>query len=343
MGPVAALPRAHGEPPASGVLRVEPADFEVDEELGFAPSGTGEHAFLTIEKCGANTEWVARRLAEAAGVSPMAVGYSGLKDRHAITRQSFSVQLPGRADPNWAALAIPGVRVLSVTRHDRKLKRGVHRGNHFRIRVRNVLGTRDEIEQRLAIIGGRGVPNYFGEQRFGRDAGNIERARSVFAGRRMPRAERSLAISAARSLVFNTVLASRVEEQSWDRGLEGEVWMLAGTHSIFGPEPLTPELAKRLADFDIDPTGPLIGEGELRSADAVRELEQRAIEAHRDLAEGLAKAGLAQQRRALRLRAQSLLHEWEADGSLVVEFRLPAGSFATVVLRELCEEFAAVA
>jgi tRNA pseudouridine13 synthase len=340
MESVAVLPRAHGEPPASGTLRAEPADFQVQEELGFAPSGTGEHAFLMIEKCGANTEWVARRLAEAAGVSPMAVGYAGLKDRHAITRQSYSVQLPGRADPDWDALAIPGVRVLSATRHDRKLKRGVHRGNHFRIRVRNLRGERDQIEQRLTKIGERGVPNYFGEQRFGRDGGNIERARAVFAGRRVPRAERSLAISAARSLVFNTVLAQRVEEESWNRALEGEVWMLAGTHSIFGPEPWTSELAVRLAAFDIDPTGPLIGAGELRSAGEVRELEERVIDAHRDLADGLAKAGLAQQRRALRLAAQGLLHEWEADGSLVVEFRLPAGSFATVVLRELCEEFA---
>ncbi len=335
-----ALPRAHGEPPARGTLRVEPGDFRVDEELGFAPSGVGEHAFLTIEKCDANTEWVARRLAEAAGVSPLAVGYSGLKDRHAITRQNFSVQLPGRADPDWAALDIPGVRVVSATRHDRKLKRGVHRGNQFRIRVRNVRGARDDIERRLEIIGARGVPNYFGEQRFGRDASNIERARAVFAGRRMPRAERSLAISAARSLVFNAVLAARVEEGSWDRGLDGEVWMLAGTHSIFGPEPWTPELAKRLAAFDIDPTGPLIGEGELRSTGEVRALEQRAIDAHRDLAEGLAKAGLGQQRRSLRLAAAGLRHEWEGDGSLIVEFGLPAGSFATVVLRELCEDFA---
>jgi tRNA pseudouridine13 synthase len=338
-----ALPRAHGEPPATGTLRVEPGDFRVDEELGFAPSGVGEHAFLTIEKCEANTEWVARRLAEAAGVSPMAVGYSGLKDRHAITRQSFSIQLPGRADPDWQALDIPGVRVLAATRHDRKLKRGVHRGNHFRIRVRNVRGARDEIERRIEVIGARGVPNYFGEQRFGRDAGNVERARAVFAGRRVPRAERSLAISAARSLVFNTVLAARVEDGSWDRGLDGEVWMLAGTHSIFGPEAWTPELAKRLEDFDIDPTGPLIGEGDLRSAGEVRAMEQRAIEAHRDLADGLAKAGLGQQRRALRLAAAGFVHEWEVDGSLVVEFRLPAGSFATVVLRELCEDYAPIA
>ena len=143
--------------------------------------------------------------------------------------------------------------------------------------------------------------------------------------------------------MFNTVLAARVEDGSWDRGLDGEVWMLAGTHSIFGPEAWTPELAKRLEDFDIDPTGPLIGEGDLRSAGEVRAMEQRAIEAHRDLADGLAKAGLGQQRRALRLAAAGFVHEWEVDGSLVVEFRLPAGSFATVVLRELCEDYAPIA
>ena len=337
---VSALPYAHGGPPVVGVLRAEPGDFRVDEELGFSPSGTGEHAFLLIEKTGANTEWVARRLAEKAGVAPMAVGYAGLKDRHAVTRQSFSVHLPGRADPDWSALAIPDVRVLAASRHDRKLKRGVHRGNHFRIRVRAVLGEQEKVEQRLDVIRERGVPNYFGEQRFGNEAGNIDRARQLFAGQRMPRQQVGFAISAARSLLFNAVLAARVEDGSWDCGLDGEVWMLAGTHSIFGPEPWTVDLARRLAAFDIDPTGPMVGEGELRSTGRVREIEQQAIDAYRDLAEGLAGAGLAQQRRALRLPVLGLLHEWEVDGSLVVEFHLPAGSFATVVLRELCAEVA---
>jgi tRNA pseudouridine13 synthase len=136
--------------------------------------------------------------------------------------------------------------------------------------------------------------------------------------------------------VFNALLAQRVEDGSWDCGLDGEVWMLAGTHSIFGPEPWTVDLARRLAAFDIDPTGPLVGAGELRTTARAREIEERAIAPYRDLVDGLAAAGLAQQRRALRLRIEGLLHEWEADGSLVVEFRLPAGSFATVVLRELC-------
>jgi tRNA pseudouridine13 synthase len=335
---VSGLPYAHGGPPVTGRLRVEPGDFRVDEELGFTPSGSGEHAFLLVEKIGQNTEWVARRLAEAAGVAPMAVGYAGLKDRHAITRQSFSVQLPGRSDPDWSALAIPGVRVLAASRHDRKLKRGVHRGNRFRIRIRDVRGEHERIEERLAAIRERGVPNYFGEQRFGRDAGNLERARQLFAGRRMPRSQASLAISAARSLVFNAVLAARVEDGSWNCGLDGEVWMLAGTHSIFGPEPWTAELARRLATFDIDPTGPLVGAGELRSTGRVRAIELAAIEAHRALADGLARTGLAQQRRALRLPVRDLVHAWEPDGSLVLEFRLAAGAFATVVLRELRAE-----
>jgi tRNA pseudouridine13 synthase len=336
MQTVAALPFAHGGPPVEGRIRVEPGDFRVDEVLGFEPSGAGEHAFLFIEKIGANTEWVARRIAEKAGVAPMAVGYAGLKDRHAITRQSFSVHLAGRADPDWSSLAIPGVRVLAASRHDRKLKRGSHKGNRFRIRVRDVEGDRERVESRIAVIRERGVPNYFGEQRFGREAANVELAREMFNGRRVRRNEAGLALSAARSLVFNAVLAERVEDGSWDCGLDGEVWMLAGTHSIFGPEPWTVDLARRLAAFDIDPTGPLVGAGDLRTAARAREIEDRAIAPYRDLVDGLAAAGLAQQRRALRLRVEGLLHEWEAGGSLVAEFRLPAGAFATVVLRELC-------
>jgi tRNA pseudouridine13 synthase len=336
MHTVAALPFAHGGPPVEGRIRVEPGDFRVDEVLGFEPSGAGEHAFLFVEKIGANTEWVARRIAEKAGVAPMSVGYAGLKDRHAVTRQSFSVHLPGRPDPDWSSLAIPGVRVLAASRHDRKLKRGSHKGNRFRIRVRDVGGDRERVESRIAVIRERGVPNYFGEQRFGREAANVELAREMFNGRRVRRNEAGLALSAARSLVFNAVLAERVEDGSWDCGLDGEVWMLAGTHSIFGPEPWTVDLARRLAAFDIDPTGPLVGAGDLRTAARAREIEERAIAPYRDLVDGLAAAGLAQQRRALRLRVEGLLHEWEAGGSLVAEFRLPAGAFATVVLRELC-------
>ena len=337
------LPYAHGGPPATGVLRAEVDDFRVDEVLGFEPTGSGEHVFLTIEKRGANTEWVARQLARAAGVAPVAVGFAGLKDRHAVTRQVFTVQLAGRVDPDWSALAIPGVEVMSTTRHNRKLKRGAHRGNRFRILVRDVRGDVTAIDARLAAIGARGVPNYFGEQRFGRDGGNVALAEALFEGRRLPREQRGIALSAARSELFNHVLARRVLDGTWDRALDGEVWMLDGTHAIFGPQPYDEGLAQRLAAFDIHPTGPSWGAGELRSTDAVRELELAAIEPHALLARGLEREGLSQERRALRLVARDFRHSWEAPDRLLVEFGLGAGSFATTLLRELCDWHAAVA
>ena len=331
------LPYAHGGPLFRARLRTEPADFQVEEILGFEPAGEGEHAFLLIEKTGTNTEWLARQLAAFAGVEPLAVGYAGLKDRHAVTRQSFTVQLPGRADPDWNALAIPGVRVLAATRHNRKLKRGAHRGNRFRIRLRDVQGPHDAAEARLAAIRAHGVPNYFGEQRFGRDGQNVALAEALFAGRRMPRPQRSLALSAARSELFNALLARRVADASWNRALDGEVWMLAGSHAIFGPEPWTDELAGRLAALDIHPTGPLWGSGAPRSSGAAQELELAVAEARATLARGLESAGLSQERRSLRLCAEDLAYYWEPGGDLVLEFGLGAGAFATTVLRELCD------
>lgn len=331
----ATLPYAHGGPPIAAQLRREPADFRVDEILGFEPSGSGEHAFLDIEKTGANTEWVARQLARELGLAPVAVGFSGLKDRHAITRQAFTVHLGTKPQPDWNALAIPGVRVIGATRHARKLKRGAHRGNRFIIVLRDVRGERDRVESVLAAIRAHGVPNYFGEQRFGRDEGNLALARQLFSGTRLPREKHGIALSAARSELFNAVLARRVGERNWNRALDGEVFMLAGTHSVFGPETLSDELAQRLAAFDIHPTGPMWGRGELRSGDAVRAIEEAAIDAQRDLAQGLEKVGLEQQRRSLRLVARDLDASWNGD-DLTLSFALESGAFATVVVRELC-------
>lgn len=328
---------AHGGPPLRGRLRVEAADFEVEELIGFAPTGSGEHAFLTIEKTGTNTEWLAGQIARFAKVAPMAVGYSGLKDRHAVTRQFFSVHLPGKPDPDWAALALDGVRILDATRHNRKLKRGSHRGNRFTIRLREVRGDRAQAEQRIATIREHGVPNYFGEQRFGRDGGNIDLARALFAGRRLGRAQRGIALSAARSQLFNVVLAQRVADGTWDRALDGEVWMLAGSHAIFGPLPIDEDISTRLAAHAIHPTGPLWGAGELRSESAVRTLEESVADRWSDLAAGLAATDLKQERRTLRLQVADLAHSWIDEDSLQLDFSLPAGAYATTVLGELCD------
>lgn len=329
------LPFAFGGPPLRGTLRTTPEDFFVDEDLGFAPDGAGEHVFVRVEKRGANTDFVAKELARFAGVRPDAVSYAGLKDRHAVTRQTFSIHLPGKSVPDWAALAHAEFHILESARHSRKLHRGALKGNRFRIVVRGVEGDHDAAEKIVELIRAQGVPNYFGEQRFGRESANIERAKAMFAGRRVQRHERSLFLSAARSHLFNAVLAARVEQGDWNRPLDGDVFMLAGTHSIFGPEPLTPELLARCASGDIDPTGPMWGTGDLRSSGAVAELENSVAVANSELAAGLASNGLRQERRSLVLRPREPTMQWHPDAGIELSFYLNSGAYATVLLREI--------
>ena len=331
------LPQAHGAPVLSAVIRSVPEDFLVEEIDGFEASGEGEHLLLAIEKRGMNTAFAAKRIAEWAGVGEMAIGYAGLKDRHAVTRQRFSVHLPKRIAPDIDALQSDELRVRSHAWHARKLPRGALAGNRFELVLRDVQGSRDAIDARLQAIAGQGVPNYFGEQRFGRDGGNIANALAMFAGRRVARAQRTHLLSAARSELFNRVLAVRVQDGSWNRGLEGEVWMLDGSRSVFGPEPWNDALAGRLAGFDIHPSAPLWGRGELRSAAAARRLEEGALADETALAlrAGLESAGLRQERRATRLRPGALSWSWQGADVLALGFSLPPGAYATTVLAGL--------
>ncbi|HEX7341040.1 MAG TPA: tRNA pseudouridine(13) synthase TruD [Rhodanobacteraceae bacterium] len=329
------LPRAHGGAALTAVLRSVPEDFLVEEILGYAADGDGEHVLLDVEKRGANTEWVARELARFAGVGPAAVGFAGLKDRQALTRQAFSVQLAGRPEPDWSTFPHAEVHVLSSARHRRKLKRGALAGNRFTLVLRNVAGDRDRAGQVLAAIASRGVPNYFGEQRFGHGGANVERARAMFAGRRVDRTTRSMLLSAARAHLFNGVLAERVRRNAWDQALDGEIWCLAGSHSWFGPEAYTPALQQRLAAGDIHPSGPLWGRGGLPTQGEARAIEDAIIKDHADLAEDLERAGLDQDRRPLRLLPTGLDWHWQDEGTLRLQFALPAGAYATVVVREL--------
>src|SRR5690606_3044353 len=331
------LPRAHGAAVLSAAIRTVPEDFFVEEIDAFAASGEGEHLLLSVEKRGMNTAYAAKLLAQWAGVGEMAVGYAGLKDRHAVTRQRFSVHLPRRQAPAPGALEAEGLRVLGHAWHARKLPRGALAGNRFRLVLRAVAGDRAAIEARLRDITATGVPNYFGEQRFGRDGANLDNAIAMFAGRRVARAQRTHLLSAARSELFNRVLAARVRDGSWNRGLEGEVWLLDGSRSVFGPEPWSQALAERLARFDIHPGAPLWGRGELRSTGAARQVEEAALADGQALAlrAGLESAGLRQERRATRLRPAGLAWEWPGDDVLLLAFELPPGAYATTVLAAL--------
>ncbi|HEX22617.1 MAG TPA: tRNA pseudouridine(13) synthase TruD, partial [Chromatiales bacterium] len=207
----------------------------------------------------------------------------------------------------------------------------------FTLVLREVQGDRAALEQRLATVVEHGVPNYFGEQRFGREGSNLAAAEAMFGGRRVKdRHRRGLYLSAARSLLFNEVLAARVRDASWGRALLGEALQLAGSRSFFVAEDIDDEITARLASGDVLPSGPLWGRGELPSVAAARAVEEAVLAPHRDFREGLEKAGLKQERRALRLPVADLRWQWLDGGQdLQLTFSLPAGCYATAVLREL--------
>ena len=333
----AELPRAHGVPLIRARARVAPEDFRVDEIDAFEASGAGEHLLLTIEKRGMNTAFAARRIAQWAGVAESAIGYAGLKDRHAVTRQRFSVWLPKKIAPDIDTLASDDLKVIASAWHSRKLPRGALAGNRFVLALREVEGDRDGVDARLQAIAARGVPNYFGEQRFGHGGGNVAQALAMFAGKRVRREERSLLLSAARSEIFNAALAQRVARGDWDVATEGDVFMLDGSQSVFGPVEIDDAIGARIAGFDMHPTGPMWGRGEPRTAGAIHALETGIAQSHQALCDGLEAAGMKQERRSLRLPVRGLEWQWLADGALQLSFALPPGAYATVVMRELGE------
>ncbi len=336
------LPYAHGTPPARAKLRQTPADFQVDEQLGFDADGDGPHWLLRVRKTDANTEWVARRLAALAEVPGRDVGYAGLKDRRAVTTQWFSLpaeQAAGRdsTGPDWSVLNGDGIEVIEVHRHRRKLRRGALAGNAFRLLLRDVTGDPEQIDERIDRINAQGVPNWFGPQRFGHRAGNLHRAMALFRGERLrgSRQQRGLWLSAARSQLFNEVLARRVRDGRWDRLLPGERMQLAGSNSHFLAETIDEAIAARHASGDILPTGPLFGAGESLSAGAVAVTEAAVAEDFADWIDGLARAGMRQERRALRLNPVDLSGDRPAPDQLLLRFALPPGAYATALLREL--------
>lgn len=338
------LSHAHGTPSGSGRIRTCPEDFQVREELGFALSGTGEHIWLQVRKRAANTEWVVRRIAAFAGVKLRAISYAGLKDRHALAEQWFSVHLPGKTEPDWSSYQDPSFTVLTHQRHQRKLRRGALAGNVFRIVIRELRDAPGAIREQLDRIAVEGVPNYFGAQRFGHQGGNLIRAEAMFVNRESPpdRHRRGLYLSAARAEIFNRVLSRRVTETTWNRALSGDVMMLEGSHSLFPAALVDHDIHRRIALQDIHPSGPLWGSGRLLSQDRVRTLEEQVAGDYAVFCQGLERAGLQQERRALRLRVTEVGLEVLDKTAVALRFRLPPGSYATAVLRELVNVISAV-
>ena len=331
------LSYAYGKPSCSGRIRTVPEDFIVDEISGIEPDGEGEHILLQIQKRNTNTDWLAKKISQLVGIKQMDVSYAGLKDRNAVTTQWFSVRLAGKDEPDWTLLNDEEITVLQTHRHSRKLRRGALKGNRFKIIVRDIEGDMSGLEDRLITVKQNGIPNYFGEQRFGIGGSNIEQAQAMFAGKRIKsRNQRSMYLSAARSYIFNAVLSERVKSETWNKAIEGDVMLLAGTNSFFVAENIDEEINRRVAEFDIHPSGVMWGRGRSPATSEAVEMEDSLKEKYADFCEGLEKAGLDQSRRSLRLMVNELSWKIDLDNKqLELEFELPAGSYATSVLREI--------
>jgi tRNA pseudouridine13 synthase len=322
------------------VIRTTPEDFQVDEVLGFDPDGEGEHLLIQLRKRQTNTHWLAGELARLADIPSRDVSYAGMKDRQAVTTQWFSLRMAGRPEPDWSRLESDLVQILQVHRHRRKLRRGALRGNRFNIRIRDLGGQQEALVQRLARLRDSGMPNYFGEQRFGHDYQNLELAQQLFrqSAPRMKRHLRGLVISAARSQLFNQVLAERIAQGTWNKPLAGDYFKLDGSRSGFNDDPQQQaELAQRCRLQDIHPSGPLWGRGRSLVSGQAREFEAGVLSAFGAWCDGLEHVGLEQERRPLRVRLGDLSWSFTEDGCLELVFFLPAGSYATALLRELIE------
>lgn len=342
--------------PSTGIAaryKVQPEDFQVDEIVAIEPSGDGEHCWLFIEKKNCNTDWVAKQLARYCGIKPMAVSYAGLKDRHAVTRQWFSVHLPGKEAPDWERFEqdhtndTESIQILNRARHHRKLKRGALQGNRFRLRLRELSDASEQafdiLGQRCELIAQRGVPNYFGEQRFGRDNDNLQQAAKMFSGsrNRLSRHKRGIYLSAARSWIFNHILSQRIDDGNWDARLAGDVFMLDRRSACFIDESENSELISgRLSAGEIHPTAALWGDGDAMVSAQAKRLETRIIDQFPVYRDGLLSTRVQAARRACRVIPGEMSCRRSGD-DFELTFVLPSGSYATSVLNEFFSELEA--
>ena len=329
-----------------GEVRAQPEDFVVTEELGFLPTGSGEHDWLTVRKRNLNTQQVVEWLAKTANVAQSAVGFAGLKDNRAVTTQSFTVWRPKGEHIDYASFSSNGLSIIEQSKHSKKLKRGVHRANRFDLVLRNISSDyQSDLEQRLVAIQQSGVPNYFGAQRFGRGAQNIPQAIELFTGvrKRVPKPLKGLLLSATRSWLFNEVVSSQLEHAG-AISLNDQQWLnLQGSGSVFVG---CPKDDQRYSELDIHQTAPLWGNSRqkyLEGAPSQLAREAEVLSPFTQLQAGLERFGLEYQRRASRAKVIDL--EWRFDESaessqtiaLKLSFSLFRGQFATSVLRELIQ------
>ena len=320
-------------PKQTALLKAECADFVVKEQLGYDMSGDGEFVTVKVRKTDCNTLFVGEQLAKFAGISARNMSYAGLKDRKAVTEQWFSLQMPGQPTPDFSQFSLEGVEILEVTRHQRKIRIGSLQGNHFEILLCNAEET-DELKVRLDFLAKNGFPNYFTEQRFGRDGNNLTQALRWANGeiKVKDRNKRSFYLSAARSEIFNLIVSKRMELNLAQQILVGDVLQLNGSHSWFVVDEWEDlaQLQQRLAQQDVLLTAPLIGEEEKSAVD----FENEIFAQHQALFALMRQERMKAARRPILMQPQQFQWQFEPNG-LRLQFDLPAGSYATALIREL--------
>lgn len=327
-------------PGIGGQIRVTPEDFQVDERPLYLPCGEGEHLYVKITKRGLSTPDLVRLLSSALGVKAQAIGVAGLKDARAVTTQMVSLQ--GITPQQVAQMTIDG-RLLNVeilARHRNRLRTGHHAGNRFRLVIRDVAAHAAEtVPAILNRLSARGVPNYFGPQRQGRDGDNYQIGAALLNDPRrrekMGRAKRIWYLNTYQSFLFNRMLAKRVD--LIDRMLAGDWAIKSDNGACFLVE--DPDKEQPRADqFEISPTGILFGSRVSWADGEPGKIEEAVIAEAGTTREALVAAGKAcgfrGERRALRVPLAEL--DWSLDGSaLNLVFALPPGAYATSLLREL--------
>ena len=329
-------------PNSKAHLKIHCSDFLVTEDLGYEPCGEGEHVYLDITKTDTNTDFLARNIAKFAGVPVRQVNYAGLKDRRGVTRQWFGVHLPGKSevvDPDWQSLQSSQLHLHQVIRHQRKLKTGVHQGNFFAIRLRDITQS-EALEKKLEFISQQGAPNYFGDQRFGRQGGNLALALSMIQGKRIKdRFKRGMALSSIRSYLFNQLLSERVSDGSWLKASVGERCMFSDGFSQFDAVSLSDlaSVQQRIDRGDWAPTGPMVGRVGCPALTPASLYEAKILAPWQPWIDALIEQDMTAQRRSLRLWPKDFTWRWCEKNVLELNFHLMRGSYATALIRELAQ------
>ncbi|WP_407300858.1 tRNA pseudouridine(13) synthase TruD [Raoultella ornithinolytica] len=327
----------HGKPQGQGILKANPEDFVVVEDLGFAPDGEGEHLLVRILKTDCNTRFVADALAKFLKIHAREVSFAGQKDKHAVTEQWLCARLPGKEMPDLSKFQLEGCQVLEYARHKRKLRLGALKGNQFTLILREI-SDRDEVERRLQAVAAQGVPNYFGAQRFGIGGSNLLGAlRWAESGAPLrDRNKRSFWLSAARSGLFNQQVSIRLKKPEFNQVVDGDALQLAGRGSWFVATPEErAQLQVRVDNRELMITAALPGSGEWGSQREALAAEQAAVAEETQLQALLVREKVEAARRAMLLYPQQMSWNWWDDVTVELRFWLPAGSFATSVVREL--------